>query len=257
MEYLDLLDEYGQPTGKTKERTLVHRDGDLHRTAHVWIARRDPGTNSIQLLMQKRSDRKDSYPGCYDISSAGHVPAGEGFTESALRELKEELGISALPEQLRFLFYHKGYAQAEFYGKTFINNEYSAVYLYTDPVRGLFSLFAGGRGIGSALDGLRNSAGTGNAAQREVLYLCGRAGGNGSVSFSVSLRWKYVAGRRQKKLRRVHAKNLAIPSYVFSAASLLGLFSSAQTRRLVFFLFLALFWLQVSRVFLSWRFTWL
>ena len=134
MEYLDLLDEYGQPTGKTKERTLVHRDGDLHRTAHVWIARRDPGTNSIQLLMQKRSDRKDSYPGCNDISSAGHVPAGEGFTESALRELKEELGISALPEQLRFLFYHKGYAQAEFYGKTFINNEYSAVYLYTGPV---------------------------------------------------------------------------------------------------------------------------
>ena len=45
--------------------------------------------------MQKRSADKDSFPGVYDVSSAGHLPAGEDFRKSAVRELKEELGISA------------------------------------------------------------------------------------------------------------------------------------------------------------------
>ena len=35
-----------------------------------------------------------------------------------LDELKEELGISALPEQLRFLFYHKGYSSYIVKGRT-------------------------------------------------------------------------------------------------------------------------------------------
>ena len=45
--------------------------------------------------MQKRSLRKNSFPGCYDVSSAGHIKAGDDYLESALRELSEELGIVA------------------------------------------------------------------------------------------------------------------------------------------------------------------
>ena len=52
------------------------------------------------MLLQKRSREKDAFPGCYDISSAGHIPAGDGFVESALRELEEELGIRAEPSEL-------------------------------------------------------------------------------------------------------------------------------------------------------------
>jgi isopentenyldiphosphate isomerase len=29
----------------------------------------------LQVLLQKRSPDKDSYPGCLDISCAGHIPA--------------------------------------------------------------------------------------------------------------------------------------------------------------------------------------
>ena len=90
-EYLDIVDESGEPVGRTKERSLVHKDGDLHRTSHVWIARRKKGR--LQLLLQKRSQNKDSHPGCYDISSAGHIPAGAGYVDSALREAKEKLGV--------------------------------------------------------------------------------------------------------------------------------------------------------------------
>lgn len=98
MELLDIVDEYGEPTGKTIERRIAHQKGIRHRTSHVWILRYK--NNSLQVLLQKRSDQKDSYPGCYDISSAGHIPAGVDYISSALRELKEELGYEAKENQL-------------------------------------------------------------------------------------------------------------------------------------------------------------
>ena len=102
MEFLDIRDKNGNPTGEVKERSLVHADGDIHGTSHVWIVRKNE-KGSYDLLLQKRSENKDAFPGCYDISSAGHLPAGQDYLSSALRELEEELGIKAKPEQLHFM----------------------------------------------------------------------------------------------------------------------------------------------------------
>ena len=90
-EWFDVVDEKGNPTGETVEREYAHRNGVRHRTAHLWLAREKNGCP--QILLQKRSANKDSHPGCYDISSAGHIPAGVEYRESAVRELKEELGV--------------------------------------------------------------------------------------------------------------------------------------------------------------------
>lgn len=98
MELLDIVDEHGKPTGKIIERTIAHQKGIRHRTSHVWIVRYK--NNSLQVLLQKRSLQKDSYPGCYDISSAGHIPSGVDYISSAIRELKEELGYDAQKDQL-------------------------------------------------------------------------------------------------------------------------------------------------------------
>lgn len=99
MELLDVVDEYGCPTGQKIGRSIAHSEGIRHRTAHVWIVRRtDEGT---EVLLQKRSMNKDSFPGRYDTSSAGHIQAGAEPKESAIRELREELGIIAGPEDLR------------------------------------------------------------------------------------------------------------------------------------------------------------
>ena len=98
MEMLDVVDEQGNPTGEVVTRELAHREGIRHRTAHVWIIRQKAGR--LEVLLQKRSANKDSYPGCYDISSAGHIPAGADFIPSALRELQEELGVTAQAEAL-------------------------------------------------------------------------------------------------------------------------------------------------------------
>ena len=62
-----------------KCRGEVHRDGDYHRAVHVWIY----AESTQELLLQRRADCKDSYPGQWDISSAGHISAGDSSLVSA------------------------------------------------------------------------------------------------------------------------------------------------------------------------------
>lgn len=133
MEYLDIRTKDGRRTGQIKERKKVHEDGDIHGTSHVWIARQNEA-GEYELLLQKRSADKDAYPGCYDISSAGHLPAGQEYLPSAIRELYEELGIRAEEDELIFLGIHEGCSEEIFYGKPFRNHEISYVYLYEKPV---------------------------------------------------------------------------------------------------------------------------
>lgn len=133
LELFDICSADGSPTGRVKERSMVHRDGDFHRTVHMWIIRRRK-EGGFDVLLQKRSKNKDAYPGCYDISSAGHVRAGDNFETSALRELEEELGIKADAGELKFIGVHTGDLRAEFWGRPFIDREISAVYLYEKPV---------------------------------------------------------------------------------------------------------------------------
>ncbi len=132
MEYFDICDINGQPIGETISRAEAHDKGILHRTAHVWIVRRVEGR--WEVLLQKRSQIKDSFPGQYDTSSAGHIPAGDEPVPSALRELEEELGICAKPEQLTYIGHFFIHFAKEFHGKMFRDYEYCFVYLYQDPV---------------------------------------------------------------------------------------------------------------------------
>ena len=132
MEYFDVCDEYGEPTGENVERGLAHREGIRHRTAHVWILRRREGRTEV--LLQKRSRNKDSFPGLYDTSSAGHIPAGDEPLASALRELEEELGLRAEPEDLRFIGTIENVYERRFRGELFRDNEFCSVFVYTRPV---------------------------------------------------------------------------------------------------------------------------
>ena len=132
MEYLDVCDEKGQPTGGIVSRDKAHRDGIPHRTAHVWVIREEKGR--IQVLLQKRSANKESFPGMYDTSSAGHIPAGCEPLDSALRELREELGIEAGEGQLCYIGAICNRYEAQFRGKIFRDNEYCSVYLYREPL---------------------------------------------------------------------------------------------------------------------------
>ena len=128
-EILDVVDRDGNPTGKTVDREKAYREGILHRTAHVWLVRKSrtkPGC--FEVLLQKRSLDKDSFPGCYDVSSAGHIPAGVDWIPSALRELREELGVVACPQDLHFVGKRMVSSSEVFHGRKFVNRQVSAVY---------------------------------------------------------------------------------------------------------------------------------
>jgi isopentenyldiphosphate isomerase len=46
-----------------------------------------------RLLIHRRSETKDIWPGWWDIAAGGVVAAGETYDDAARRELAEELGI--------------------------------------------------------------------------------------------------------------------------------------------------------------------
>jgi isopentenyldiphosphate isomerase len=127
MEILDIVDDNGNPTGQRVDRDKAHEEGIMHRTSHVWLLREKQGM--VQILLQKRCESKEAFPGCYDISSAGHIPAGMDFVESAIRELQEELGISASDEELVFCGDRIVIWDDCFYGKPFHDRQYSRVFL--------------------------------------------------------------------------------------------------------------------------------
>ena len=138
-EWLDVVDEQGRPTGERVERGEAHRLGIRHATAHLWLVR-GRGAD-FEVLLQKRSEGKDSFPGCWDISSAGHVPAGEDVMGSAVRELREELGVEASAGDLRLVGRRSFETRREFHGRPCWNKQVSFVlYLRRDGAADAFRL---------------------------------------------------------------------------------------------------------------------
>ena len=99
MENVDVLFSSGAPTGTIKSRTSVHKDGDWHRTVHLWVA-----DKSGHVLIQRRSDNKEIDGGKWDVACAGHVLAGEDGPKTVIREAAEELGLKVILDDLEYLF---------------------------------------------------------------------------------------------------------------------------------------------------------
>ena len=97
-EWIDVLTESGAPANRRKSKADIHRDGDWHRAAHVWIV-----TPEHRVLLQKRSLAKENWPGLWDVSVAGHVSAGESAVDAAIREAREEIGIEITASELRHI----------------------------------------------------------------------------------------------------------------------------------------------------------
>jgi isopentenyl-diphosphate delta-isomerase type 1 len=95
-EIFDVVDDGDEVIGQLA-RSEVHRRALKHRAVHVLIFN-DKG----EVFLQKRSLKKDCFPGTWDSSAAGHLEVGESYDACALREVREELGIklSCLPEKL-------------------------------------------------------------------------------------------------------------------------------------------------------------
>ncbi len=96
-EKLDLLDENGRVIG-VQSKNDAHRTGAWHKSVHIYLV-----NNRKEILLQLRTANKDIYPSVWDISVGGHVDAGEKTSVTASREMEEELGIKAQPEEFEYL----------------------------------------------------------------------------------------------------------------------------------------------------------
>ncbi len=128
-ELFDILNERGERTGEQMRRGEVHRTGALHGSVHIWVVR--SRIDGEEVLLQKRAADKDSYPNCYDAAATGHIDAGEEPLTAALREVSEEIGLTAKPSELIPLFRKRVSEDNIFHGKRFVNNEITWVYLFS------------------------------------------------------------------------------------------------------------------------------
>lgn len=111
-EIFDIVNSNDEVIGRATRKECNSNPDLIHRAVFVLIY-----NNKKQLLWQKRSDTKDTSPGEWVTSVSGHVNKGEGYYETAVREVREELGVNL---------------DVEFLGKFLFNypneTEYSAVY---------------------------------------------------------------------------------------------------------------------------------
>lgn len=93
-EWLDIVDAANRVVGRAP-RDVVHREGHRHRSVHMLLL-----NGAGDVFVQRRSETKDTNPGLWDSSAAGHVDSGETPLAAAVRELHEELGVRVTPDTL-------------------------------------------------------------------------------------------------------------------------------------------------------------
>lgn len=121
MEYIDVLNKYGEYTGEVASRDEIHSQGLWHKAVVVFIV----DSKNQKVLLQKRSANKKMWPNLWDITSGGHVLTGELGTTCALRETKEELGLDFIPRDLEFI----GATSSEVIKDKIIDRHYNEYYI--------------------------------------------------------------------------------------------------------------------------------
>lgn len=101
-ELFDIVDHHDRVIGQMP-RSQVHTEQRLHRAVHIFVFR-----TTGEMLIHLRSPTKDEQPDKWTSSASGHLSAGEDYTETAHRELEEEIGLAG---ELEFL--HKFDASPE------------------------------------------------------------------------------------------------------------------------------------------------
>lgn len=98
MEKWDLYTKYREKTGKEHIRGEEIPEGLYHLAVHVWI-RNSKG----EYLLSRRAADRPTYPFFWK-TVGGSVLQGETSIEGAVREVKEEVGITLSPESGQLAF---------------------------------------------------------------------------------------------------------------------------------------------------------
>ena len=96
MEYNDIYDKDRKLTGKRHLRGTIWRKGEYGLVVCVWVY-----DGKGKLLLTRRAPEK-SFAGTWE-NSGGAVKSGENSLQAITRELREETGIVAAPEEFELL----------------------------------------------------------------------------------------------------------------------------------------------------------
>lgn len=89
-ELVDVVDDDDRVVATVTRATMrAHRL--QHRAVSIAVFSTDG-----RLLVHRRADTKDVWPGMWDIAAGGVLASGEEWEHAARRELAEELGIEAV-----------------------------------------------------------------------------------------------------------------------------------------------------------------
>lgn len=114
-ELFDVVDENDNVLHPLS-RHEIHKRHLRHRAIHIfWL------NLTGELCLQRRSYAKDNSPGYLSSSCAGHVDSGEKYIEAAVREFREELGITIHSNDLHEIDYAPCHEQ--------LGNEFVVSYL--------------------------------------------------------------------------------------------------------------------------------
>ncbi|ANS43951.1 NUDIX hydrolase YfcD [Serratia inhibens] len=98
-EWVDIVNEQNEVIAQSS-RQQMRAQRLRHRATYIVV---HDGMGKI--LVQRRTDIKDFYPGWLDATAGGVVQSGENVLDSARREAEEELGIAGVPFAEHGLFY--------------------------------------------------------------------------------------------------------------------------------------------------------
>lgn len=94
MEKLRVVDKYGNNTEEILEREQIHNQNKLHNEITVYIVNKEE-----KVLLERRSSTRRFSPNKLGLL-AGHVLAEESPKDGAIREIKEEIGLSINKEEI-------------------------------------------------------------------------------------------------------------------------------------------------------------
>ena len=91
VELWDIIDKNGDATGRVHERGKPMGKGEYHLVIYVWIE-----NDNGEYLIAQRTPNK-SFPNMWE-TVGGNAVAGDDSLTTALKEVKEELGIILEPQ---------------------------------------------------------------------------------------------------------------------------------------------------------------
>lgn len=98
-EYYSIVDYQDKFVFNTSGKKALHDGEMMHRGVHLFIERPASKNISAGFVMQLKNKTTENGE-TWSSAVSGHVLAGETYRNAAIREAKEELGISIDPSEL-------------------------------------------------------------------------------------------------------------------------------------------------------------